>query len=87
MNANTPNLWDEMRRRFDAGDRSWIPTTEEMYHEMLNVLPPAYWRGGVFAVGEPWRHTGDNRPIFACFRASHGAHSARYATLAEVIQP
>jgi hypothetical protein len=27
--------------------------TEEIYENFLNVLPPAFWRGGVFQVGEP----------------------------------
>jgi hypothetical protein len=30
--------------------------TEEKYDEMLGVLPPAYWNGNLFLVGEPSDH-------------------------------
>ena len=36
---------------------SWCPSTEKQYHEMLNVLPPAAWVGGLFLVGEPTDHS------------------------------
>lgn len=35
----------------------WLLTTPEKYDEMLNVLPPAFWRGGLFLVGEPTDHS------------------------------
>ncbi len=47
---------------------TWKETTEERYHEMLNVLPPACWIGGYFLVGEPWDHHAVNgRPRYAAF--------------------
>lgn len=34
----------------------WIPTTEDRYNEMLEVLPPAYRLNTWFLVGEPSDH-------------------------------
>ena len=34
----------------------WQETTEEKFHEMLEVLPPAIMENGGFLVGEPWDH-------------------------------
>lgn len=34
----------------------WERTTERKYQEMLEILPPAYWSGGAFLVGEPYDH-------------------------------
>lgn len=34
-------------------DRTWKVTTRDQYYDMLEVLPPAIWRGTCFAVGEP----------------------------------
>ena len=46
----------------------WHPCTEERYHEMLEVLPPAFWRGGLFLVGEPCDHdAGTGQPRYAAF--------------------
>lgn len=30
--------------------------TEEEYDEMLGVIYPVYWEGGLFLVGEPYDH-------------------------------
>ena len=43
--------------------------TAEIYDEMLCVLPPAYWNGGIFQVGEP--HSTDKetfKHLFATFK-------------------
>jgi hypothetical protein len=32
------------------------------------VLPPAFWQGGLFLVGEPWDHdAGTGQPRYAAF--------------------
>lgn len=47
---------------------TWTETTEERYFEMLEVLPPAFWKAGAFLVGEPWdHHTLTGKPRFAAF--------------------
>lgn len=45
----------------------WKPTTEAKYYEMLEVLPPAYWTGLGFLVGEPWDHNRHGQPRFEAF--------------------
>ena len=37
---------------------SWERSTEQRYHEMLNVLPPREWKGRSFLVGEAYDHEG-----------------------------
>ena len=64
-------LDDWMTERAAAQDSpvEWRETTAEQYDDMLNVLPPAFWRGGLFLVGEPDDHhalTGE--PRFAAYR-------------------
>ena|SRR5690349_14934232 len=51
----------------------WTETTEERYIEMLEVLPPAFWQGGGFLVGEPSdHHATTGRPRFSGFREIQG---------------
>lgn len=46
----------------------WAPCSAEQYDEMLNVLPPAFWQGGLFLVGEPSDHDASTgRPRYAAF--------------------
>ena len=53
---------------------AWQPCTEARYHEMLNVLPPAWHERDGFLVGEPWDHdAGNGQPRFAAFRQCGGA--------------
>lgn len=79
--VNWQPLWDVMRL-FESHE-TWVPTTEEMYTEMLNVLPPAATGRSCFLVGEP-SHTGRNgETMYACFVARQGQYLARYMTLQE----
>jgi len=53
----------------------WEITTERKYQEMLEVLPPAYWSGGAFLVGEPWDHCmATGRPRFAAYVERSGRY-------------
>jgi hypothetical protein len=56
-------LWDAM----DANPDQWIETTEKMYWEMLEVLPPRSMKGGNFLVGEADHHNSDGYPVYSCF--------------------
>jgi len=52
---------------------TWKNTTEERYDEMLCVLPPEYWKGGAFLVGEATNHrrcnvSGEYADTFQGFR-------------------
>lgn len=73
-------LWDAMR----ANPDQWIPTTESMHNEMLNVLPPRCGGWSFFLVGEEHHscpRTGEAK--YAAFRLLHGRHVARYLTVRE----
>lgn len=68
--------WQASRARIqDETPREWLPITEDRYHEMLNVLPPAAWHRGAFLVGEAVdHHHRTGRPRFSCFRQTDGAY-------------
>ena len=71
-------LWDAM----DAHPADWIQTTEKMYWEMLEVLPPrAQTSRGAFLVGEAVRDDAQGRAVYACFKKSGGQFYARNLTL------
>jgi hypothetical protein len=56
-------LWDAM----DANPDQWIETTEKMYWEMLEVLPPRSMKGVNFLVGEADHHNSEGYPVYSCF--------------------
>jgi hypothetical protein len=37
-------------------DFTWLPSTEDAYHNSLEVLPPAAMRAGMFLLGEAMDH-------------------------------
>lgn len=72
-------LWDAMKTTPDA----WIPTTEKMYWDMLEVLPPRAMSGCTFLVGEADHHNANGRAVYACFANLGDSYRARYLTLAQ----
>lgn len=47
----------------------WEPTTEDKFNEMLDVLPPAYYSGRGFLVGEPYdHHATTGRPRYQAYK-------------------
>jgi hypothetical protein len=52
---------------WNKGKKVWVETDEELYDEMLCVLPPDFHARGAFAVGEPKTHIGST-PIYYCFK-------------------
>ena len=79
MKLEWQKLWDAM----DANPDLWIDTTEDMFDEMLEVLPPAAMGGGAFLVGEPMTHNDNGEAVYACFARVNGAFQARYMTRRE----
>lgn len=73
-------LWSAMKENYLAGNEKWVETTEEMYDEQLNVLPPEEWEHGSFLVGEAWNHNSNNESVYACFMRFDGRYYARYLT-------
>ena len=70
-------LWDAM----EANPAAWIPTTEKMFWEMLEVLPPRAMRGDTFLVGEPLRSNDQGETLYACFTRTGENYRARNLTV------
>lgn len=73
-------LWDAM----DANPGEWIETTEDMFWQMLECVPPRAERRGAFLVGEAKCHNSEGQAVHACF-VHRGAdrYFAKYMTVAE----
>jgi hypothetical protein len=70
-------LWDEMKKNPAA----WIETTEDMYWQMLECLPPREMNGGRFLVGEADSHNKKGEAVYASFRKHNGQFFAKYETI------
>ena len=75
--------WSDLWAAMDAHPDEWIPTTEAMYWEMLEVLPPRKMVGQNFMVGEPLRHNNKGEAVHACFTKFGDTYKARNLTVAE----
>lgn len=69
-------LWDAMK----AAPEAWIPTTENMWWQMLEVLPPRAQTRGAFLVGEASRHV-DGVAVYTCLKHSGGEYFAKDLTV------
>lgn len=78
---NQPLEWSALWAAMDAAPEAWIPTTEGMYWEMLECVPPRAHAGGAFLVGEPLRHNAEGKAVHACFKQSGKAFFARNLTV------
>lgn len=75
-------LWDAM----DASPEAWLPTTEKMYWEMLEVLPPRKMIGRSFLVGEKLRHNSAGEAVYSCFAKFGDTYEAKNLTVAEFMR-
>lgn len=66
-------------------DFAWLSTTASRYDEMLNVLPPAEWKSGMFLVGEAMSHDDDGSPYYTVYSRADGKYTvgSRPITVAE----
>jgi len=65
----------------------WLPCTETLYRDALEVLPPIEWRNGAFCVGEPSDHCyATGRPRYQAYRQTNDKyfHSSRPVTVQEL---
>ena len=81
MNAKLE--WAELWAAMDASPAEWIPTTEAMYWQMLEVLPPRAMRGRCFLVGEALRDNENGQAVYACFNKLGDDYFARNLTVEE----
>lgn len=70
-------LWDAM----DAHPTEWIPTTEKMYWDMLEAVPPRAHSRGAFLVGEASHSNAEGRTMYAGFKKTGGQFFAKYLTI------
>lgn len=76
--------WAELWAAMKANPAEWIPTTENMYHQMLECLPPRAMGNKAFLVGEADHHNESDEAVYACFAESYlGGYFARYLTVKE----
>jgi len=75
-------LWDAM----DTNPDAWIPTTEKMYWEMLEVLPPEKMIGRNFLVGEASHHNSAGEAVYSCFTQHGDTYKAKNLTVAEFMR-
>jgi hypothetical protein len=78
---NTLLEWKELWDAMDANPTEWIPTTEKMYWEMLEVLPPRKQSRSAFLVGEATRHNLEGYPVYSCFKRVGDSFYAKNMTV------
>jgi hypothetical protein len=84
MKTDTKPLeWNELWDAMDANPSEWIPTTEAMYWQMLEVLPPRKMLGQNFLVGEAVRSNAEGEAVYSCFTKYGETYKAKNLTLAE----
>ena len=74
-------LWDAM----ESNPNEWIPTTEKMYWDMLEVLPPRKMIGRNFLVGEALRDI-DGIPVYSCFSKFGDTYKAKNLSVAQFLE-
>jgi hypothetical protein len=78
------SLWSAMQANYNAKSDAWTLTTETMFDDMLNVLPPLAMRNGAFLLCEANHHNSDGYPVYAAFRQLPGnVFQSRYMTALE----
>lgn len=75
-------LWDAM----DANPGTWIKTSEEMYWNMLEAVPPRAMRRRAFLVGEALRDDENGQAVYSCFKQVGSEYFARNLTLEQFNQ-
>lgn len=79
----TPLEWSDLWAAMDAQPTEWIETTESMYWQMLECVPPRADAGSRFLVGEPKTHNAEGKAVHACFRQVGDTYQAKHMTVAE----
>lgn len=75
--------WDELWAALDANHDEWVPTTEEMFWNQLEVVPPRCQEMRAFLGGEPVRSNAAGEYVYHCFKHSSTGYYARNMTVAQ----
>jgi hypothetical protein len=82
--------WEDWREAASARQLTpitWSEVSEALYEQMLECLPPAFYKGGAFLVGEPADHCfATGSPRFDAFRHVGASYygASRPLTIAEM---
>lgn len=77
----SPLEWSDLWAAMDASPDAWVHTTEAMYWQMLEFLPPRADAGNRFLVGEPKTHNAEGKAVHACFWERDGSYFAKHMTV------
>ena len=83
IKSNSPVVWAELWKAMKETPGAWIETTEKMYWDMLEVLPPARMDCSKFLVGEADHENSAGEPVYACFKKIGAKYFAKYLTVAQ----
>ena len=81
--SNKALEWEALWAAMDATPDAWIPTTENMYWEMLGAVPPIKMLGTNFLVGEALRSNSQGEEVYSCFSKFGDTYKAKNLTVAE----
>jgi hypothetical protein len=82
---DTPLTWQPLWDAMEENPEKWVLTTENMYFDMLQVLPPRKMLGESFLVGEPLRHV-NGEAVYACFTKLGDVYRAKNLTVREFLE-
>ena len=83
---NKPLVWQPLWDAMKANPDKWILTTEQMYWDMLEVLPPTKMIGENFLVGEAENHNAAGVAVYSCFSKFGDTFKAKHLTVREFIE-
>lgn len=83
QSTQTPLEWEPLWKAMQVKPYPWVQTTEKMYWNMLECVPPRAMNDEGFLVGEAECETGDGQSVYACFVKHGNLVKARYTTLNE----
>lgn len=78
-----PLVWGELWDAMKASPDEWIETTEEMFFEMLEAVPPRKQGENKFLVGEAARHNEQGEAVYSCFKQVGAKFYAKDMTVAQ----
>lgn len=62
----------------------WFETSETIYDNMLESVPPAFMRGSLFVSGEPLRHDSEGNMVYYVCKRENGEYFISVNTLANL---
>jgi hypothetical protein len=75
--------WSPLWKAMQCNPDSWIETTESMYYDMLNAVPPRIHNSCRFLVGEPHHDNEQGETVYASFKVVNDRYFAKYQTVNE----